>query len=156
MKQTIEKLQKAGVKLTTNKGEFTRPSAAKIAAVELTAQGENINAETLDNWVFENMYFTLSGNKTKGTSKNSNGNAKLFQRLDNYLNADRELFCFDRFTDTLSFTDRGRAKLLSSKRSRVKLTTKRAFEDVTFKARKSIVTKGDHKKVSPRLIDHLK
>lgn len=155
MKQSIENIQKAGVNLTTNKGEFTRPSAAIIAATELSNQGENVNAHSIDDFVFSNFYFTIAGNKTQGKSKNS-GDGRLYKRLDTYLNKNPQLFTYDRFADKLVFTDLGKSKLLKAKRQRVSFAkVKTLTQNIEFKTRKTILTKSDKKKISDMFAMHV-
>lgn len=155
MKQTIKKIKTSGIKLTENRGEFTRPSAAIIAALELSMQGINPNANKIDQFVFDQFYFTLAGNKTRGKSKNR-GDGRLFKRLDSYLNKYPDLFKYDRFKDALIFTDLGRAKLFNETRKRVSfLQMKKFTQEVNFKQRKTVLTKADQTKVSTMFALHI-
>lgn len=154
MKHTIKSARRAGIELHKTRDTWDRPSGAKLSALYLAQNGQEINADAVNETCFNHFFFTLSGNKTQGTSKNA-GTGKIFPRLQNYLNRDRALFNYDRWADKLCFTALGKSKLLGKTRSKVSVSTLKKFKGVTFKTRKTVLTKADKKKISTQLVNHL-
>lgn len=157
-KETLTSVKNAGLLNIKKNGSLTRPCAAICSAIELTQEGKDASAVALDEHCFDVTGFTLSGNKSKGTSKNSGGTGKLYTRLNDYLNRDRSLFTYDRYKDQITFTEKGKALFLKQKRVKINFSRvdREKAPQVKFKSRKAIITKADYKKISKQLVSHIK
>lgn len=152
-----------GFELKTHQGEYTRKTASILSTLSLIQKQQTLTSQSIDNECFELFYFTLSNNKSQGSTKSN----LLKRRLPKYL--DNQLFKYSAITDLVELSNQGKAQLLKDVRQRVTVNdiskaVKRVHAEklkalkakCSFKGRKSIVTKADNKKVSKMLLNHLK
>jgi len=140
--------------LKTINHEYTRKTAAILSTLALIKNDTVLSAEAIDNQCFDFFNFTLAHNKTAGKTKSN----LLKRRLPKYL--DNHLFTYDALSDLVVLTAQGTSVLLKQIRENVSIKmitheAKKAYESITFKGRKSIVTKADSKRVSSMLLNHL-